>query len=355
MSWEWARTNVDVRRYNIDQDLCIKGISELIAGKIASDTYCNLNVSSVRTGMIAPDGYDRYILGFWHEILDESVFVPFYHRNPSAEFVILTDMRPNDLTKLARCSYVELNHWKYFLSQKPKRSDNQRIYKISSLSNRVNETRFFITAKLLDRDDVYCTWNARYLKNQNYDYIFSAAGWPNRDSLLSHSDRLRYPINAEIFYSHGTGPNINSPDDEPHPAYYASMANFINETKDNSWHVDFGQLPSPYLSEKTWKPLLLGNALLFTGQYGTQQALERFGLRFDYPWDCSYSDICGDLERLDRTLDLIDQILNMSLAEIANGIADSVQHNQDLIESGQLARRIDERNQKSLSLLEKVL
>lgn len=349
----WTPTNVDINQLDIDDILKINGITKLLQQKISSDTYCNLNVFSGHNKKIAPDGHNRYILGFWFEVFDENHFLELYNNNPQAEFLILSDMNPNDIKNFARCRYVQLYHWNWFLDQTVSNPDwSLRKYKLSSLSNRVNEFRCFITAKLLNLDGVFFTWNAQYLNNTGYDYIFSPAGWPLRDNLIKTMFQLKVPINNESF---ANDPSQVLSLSGAHSAYTESLINSINETKDNSWHQEFGVLPGPYLTEKTWKPLINGNALLFSGQYGIQQTLENFGFEFDYPWQNNYSNIIGDLERLDRLLELIDEILKMPAKDIISGIKDSVLHNQNLISTGMIQKKIELENQNSLDLLTTLL
>lgn len=349
----WAPTNVDVRQHNIDDALGIAGISNLLVQKMSDKTFCKLNVFSGLNNTIAPNGFDRYILGFWHEAFDENIFLELYNNNPSAEFVILTDMEQNDLKNFNRCLYVQLYHWKTFLNFLPTPADfGIKKYKISSLSNRVNEYKFFVTAKLMHCNDVYVTWNARYLKNVSYDYIFSTAGWPERDSLLRFKEQLQLPINQQTFINN---PSQVITDSVTNTAYSEAVINLINETKDNSWHQNFEVLPGPYITEKTWKPLLRGNALLFSSQCNVKSSLEKFGFKFEYPWSDEYSYLVGDLERLDKLLLLIDKILSMSIDELVSGVQDSVLHNQNLIVSGNVQNKIDKLNQQGLDLLANIL
>jgi hypothetical protein len=349
----WTPTNVDISTTDFDELLGITGLCKLVNQKASSDTFCKFNVFTGNHQQLAPNGYDRYILGFWFEVFDQNIFLKFYYDNPQAEFLILTDMMPNDLILLDRCKHVQLIHWKWFLEQYPVQFSTQRKkYKISSLSNRVNEYKFFITANLLNKSDVYMTWNACYHQHVSYNYIFSPTGWPNRDKLLAHTEKLKKPVNQETFINDpGKSFSIGS----THPAYTESCVNLINETNDICWDSNFGILPGPYLTEKTWKPLLLGNALLFSGQHNIKTVLEQVGFNFEYPWQDNYSHLPGDLERLDLLLNLIDQILSMDIDKIQDGIQNSVLHNQNLIQSGHVHQYIDEKNQDGLDYLTKLL
>jgi len=349
----WTPVNVDITKNNIDHVLGIPGLCELVAQHVSKETFCSFNIFS-KNNYIAPDGFDRYILGFWFEVFDDVAFLKLYNDNPQAEFIILSDMLPNDLTKLSRCKYLQLFHWNWFLNQyKTQSNTQQKKYKISSLSNRVNEYKFFITAALLNQPDVYLTWNAEYCKHISYyDYIFSSTGYPKRDNLLIYAEKLRNPVNKESFVN---DPEVHFLTSWSHPAYTDSLVNFINETKDNSWQPEFGLIPGPYLTEKTWKPLFLGNALVFSGQHNIKSVLEEAGFNFNYPWQDNYSHLPGDLERLDCLLELIDTILALPAEEIQSGIENSISHNQNLISSKQIHCYVDEKNQVGLELLTKLL
>lgn len=350
----WAPTNFSPDNHNVDHILGIIGLQNLLNFKLSSGTFCNLNVCTARGQTIAPNGYDRYILGYWSEVFNEQIFLSLYNNNPQAEFIILTDMMFNDLLQLNRCKCVSLYHWKWFLKQNIPDITHTKKYKLSSLSNRVNQYKFFITAKLLEikHPEVYFTWNATYHKNQCYDYIFQPAGWPIRDQLLAYSEKLKTPINQEIFVN---DPEVTLTQSTLHPAYANSLVNLINETKDNCWDSNFGTLPGPYITEKTWKPLILGNALVFVGQFNIKKTLETIGFNFEYPWIDNYSECAGDLERLEKLLLLIDDILNMPSLDIENGIKQSILHNQEIIRSGHCRRWIDSQNTQGLEILEKIL
>ena len=348
----WTPTNVNPKNYNIDDVLGIPGLTSLLLTRISPNTYCNLNICINGLGKTIPNGYNRYILGFWFEVFDEDTFMQVYNNNPQAEFIILTDLAANDLSKFSRCSVVNLYHWKWFLMQYRETVMLPRKYKISSLSNRVTEFRAFVTLKLLNCADALVTWNAHFIDGVNVDYIFSPTGRQKRDSFLKNIEQLRYAINAEQFKN---DPEQAIKSSAAHPAYSESLVNSINETKDISWSPDIGILPGPYMTEKTWKPLMNGNALLFTGQFNTCKTLTDLGFVFDYPWSNTYDDLPGDLDRLELIFDTIDQILGMTHLSIERGIKHSVDYNQNYIRSKELVQIIDQCNESGLAQLKTIL
>jgi len=331
-------------------------ITDIINSKCSEDTYVLLNVcfNSLRNQNISiPSGYNRYILGFWFEVFEEDSFLQLYNNNPNSEFIILTDLDAKAFDPLDRCRVINFYHYKWYTENmivSPVDWKGKK-YKLSSLSNRITEFRYYITAKLLNSQDVYLTWNL-YDIGADINYIFDPAGSLKRDELLKKTkDRLKEKINSEIFQNDP----ISNMQSGSHPAYSLSLVNCINETKDVSWTPNFGISPAPYLTEKTWKPLFFGNALIFSGQANTKSHLEKIGFKFNYPWPNHYDSQIGDLERLETILDTIDLILKLDLDEIAVGIRESVEHNQHIILDKILIKWVNCQNNGGLEILDKVL
>jgi hypothetical protein len=337
----WTPVNLTNVTQSIDNILQIPGLHAALQSSKNRNIYFNLNVCV--NGLkykILPSGYDLYVLGFWSEVFDEEWFCQCYQHLLSAKFLILSDWYPNDLLKMSNVNFVRLLHWKSFLPKGIKQPIDwkQRKFKISSLSGRVTEFRYFISAKLYNKPDVLMRWNRTYELANSIDYIFSETGRSERDGLLSVRSVFENPVNPEVFVN---APGMTLRDSIYNPAYIGSLVNAINETKDISWNECFGICPGPYITEKTWKPLINGNALIFSGQFGIKQMLEELGFEFDYPWCNEYAELAGDLDRLEKILLLIDQILNMSVTEIVDGIQKSCEHNQDLVYSNEIKNSID--------------
>lgn len=355
MTTKFTQVNVNPTETDLDSTLGF-AITGLLTSNYADDSFIMLNVcfnALRRNNQTIPHGYDRYILGFWFEVFDEQSFFELYLANPSSEFILLTDLEPCSLAHLERCKIINLYHYRWFMTNCPPTDIDwsQRRFKISSLSNRITQFRYYITAKLLDQQDVYFTWNRRDV-GANVQWIFEPVGWPLRDALLAeNSSRLQEKINAENVMDNP----LNALQEYLHPAYSQSLVNCTNETKDVSWIPDYGIAGRPYITEKTWKPLFYGNALIFSGQVGIKKRLEMMGLRFDYPWSNDYADIEGDLERLEKILELIDLILDLDMHELQQGIRESVEHNREILQDGTVKQWIDEKNTAALTHLEKIL
>jgi hypothetical protein len=79
------------------------------------------------------------------------------------------------------------------------------------------------------------------------------------------------------------------------------------------------------------------------------------GLNFDYNnIDLSWDQTPGDLDRLEKIIDLVDFISGMDIQNIFNNTIDSVNHNKECIVSGQFANNCNLVNQKTeKSILDK--
>lgn len=317
---------------------------------ITSDVYCLMNIGyHVDNCPTVPNGKDLYIFSWFFELFNDYWFLKIYNANPQAQFIILTDMNPNDFMHLPRVKVFKFDHKTTWLAAtkqqnvRPTDTDlKNRRYKLSSLVARVSEFKYYITAKLLDINstDAWISWNLRYPIRESDSYLFEPSGFYHADLLLKHAEFLKTnTINYEKF-----DPAPLAVSSFNHPAYTDSIINSVNETQNISRTPEFGNLPTPFITEKTWKPLFAGNALLFSGQAGLKQALEAYGLKFDYVWAANYDGDFNDRQRLETILCNIDWIMNTPGALLAEMAEESVQHNLDLVWSDQIEKQIKEIN-----------
>lgn len=336
----------------IDNVLRIPGLNNILTN---TDAYMVLNVDINALGRkIIPKGYNLYILGFWHEVFDEEWFLKNYFAHDTAQFIVLGDFLPNGLEKYDRVQFVRLLHWEYYLDFIDNHTIDwsQKKYKISSLSYFVNETRFFVTAALLHTSNSLMSWHNKQRSYGNYEYIFQPTGYPNRDNLIKYREKLLEPITIDDRIN---DPEYNYQEAINFPPYSETLVNCINETKDVSWVENFGDSPGPFLTEKTWKCLYAGTALIFTSQQNTKYVLEQAGFVFDYPWSNQYADIPGDLERLEKILETIMHIDQMPFKTILDGIKESCEYNKNHLFSDNFKDYINNENIKGLQKLEEIL
>jgi hypothetical protein len=336
-------------------DLCFGDLDLSFLNRLPDSAYLLINCF-IDQAPTVPNGRDLYIFSWLFEPFIDTWFLGVYQQNPQAEFIIITDLDPNDLVKLPRVKYFYCNPHTTWITairqqnpgpiQSPLR---ERRYKISSLSSRLSEYKFFITAKLLDSSsvDVLYSWNRGFEIRNIDNWVFKPSGYFQLDELLKHSEYLRdNKVNAEDFTNN---PLSNS--GFQHPAYTNSIINSINETQNISETPDFGVLPTACITEKTWKPLFAGNALLFAGQAAIKKKLERWGFKFDYPWAQGYDGNYRDNQRLEIILNNVNWILELSHDTLAELSQYNVNVNTELAWSGRLETLFKQENDECCNKL----
>jgi hypothetical protein len=133
-----------------------------------------------------------------------------------------------------------------------------------------------------------------------------------------------------------------------HPAYTGCVVNLSNETYSQD-AIDGMPMPGPYITEKTWKSLLGGSALMPVGRMQTYAYMENFGFCFDYPWSRSFDLIPGDIDRFVSTLSVIDAIFAIGMPELSAAVAESSRHNYYHIRSQDFLNRVCQINEEHLA------
>jgi len=325
--------------------------------QLKKHAYCLINCA-ISDADPVPNGYDLYVFSWFFEPFVDVWFLDIYQKNPQAEFVIITDLEPNALAHLPRVQVFNSNTHTTWINAI--RSQNSapitgklidRKYKISSLSSRLSEYKFFITAKLLESQstEAFYSWNRGFAIHDKDSWVFEQSGYQQTDSLLKHSDYLKNnTINLEKFKN-----NPLSNCQFQHPAFNNSIVNAVNESQNISETPEFGTLPLALITEKTWKPLFAGNALLFTCQALTKKKLENWGFKFDYPWAQGYDDNLRDSQRLEVILSHITWILSLPNSTLIALCEESVQHNVELAWSGKLESQFRAVNERCVAELQR--
>lgn len=132
-----------------------------------------------------------------------------------------------------------------------------------------------------------------------------------------------------------------------HPAYVDCLFNCTNESiyndltmLDNVLH----KLPAPYLTDKTWKPLLSGRPMIPVSQNGSLQALSDLGMKFVpevMAVDHSASEFC----RIAEIWQKLDWILQTSIENLFDYTFESVNHNIHWIADGGFFKSCEQQNQ----------
>ena len=222
-------------------------------------------------------------------------------------------------------------------------------YKISSLSFRVSQYKNFITAYLLQHakhDEIILTYHKQIGKQE--DLHDHPAGLPWLDSLdlsLLEPTKLNFKDNFDWSKNQAV-----SNGDWRLPPYLDAAVNLTNESFHYSSSILDGHkflFPFPYLTEKTWKPLLAGRPFLCVGQFETYGSLSKLGLKHDFGFPVCFDSDPGDLTRIGEIFRSLDVILNKSALELYEQSLDSVQHNIKHIKNGDFALACKLQNEQS--------
>jgi hypothetical protein len=329
---------------------------EPILDQVDNNTYILLNISNVVDKPISvPLGKKLYIFSWAVDPFEYNWFTTIYNANPDSHFIVLYEGRPGALSELDRVTHIGLyfsKGWIQAIKHHGLRQctpTHEKDLKISCMSSRINEYKYYVTAKLLTKPgETLVKWNMMFPIRDTDRYIYEETGRLLRDLLLyQFKSVLEHPVNAEEFEN---SPLANSLID--YPAYTRCLINSINETCSVSWDSNFGDIPGPFITEKTWKNLASGTALLFSGQHGIADHLTKFGFKFDYPWSNKYDSVVGDLDRLELLLETCDKIFDLDIQSIRIGIQKSIEHNYQLFWSGSVEQQIDTMNQELLNKLQ---
>jgi len=221
-----------------------------------------------------------------------------------------------------------------------------RQHRLSSLVNKPSYFKALVTAHIMingyHRKDMILSWNI----NDRQETCPSLGFLDER-----YSSSTLYPL---IKFYHETLKNLSIRLDDFNdtrlsnyygniPAYTDCLVNSVNETYAQSYIF-----PGPFITEKTWKPLMTGCALLPQGPSGIYPYLENFGFVFDYPWDRTHDMVPGDIDRFLQYLKILDQLFEFEFDELVEKLAYSSRYNYDHIRSAAFKSRIQQLNQQYL-------
>lgn len=306
-----------------------------------NDTYLLLNVQDITAVPRLPRVVKNCIVSFHTEFYKINDLINFFARYPEVNFLLLTDGKSQSTDWPKNVTYDQWMSWGdqlvkaeslYGLQKKYKNKD----IKVSSLSFRAELHRAVITGYLLNNysfKDLRISWFGMHHTSLDYESLPSQLyKW------LKHLPTSQISIDdysAEVNFPLLNGNWHNS-------AYTDCVFNLTNESIfDNHW-------TGPYLTEKTWKPLLAGQALLTVGQSYTVSNLSQLGLKFDYGLDFTFDSVLPDFDRLEQIIKILQEINETSIDQLNLKVKESVQHNLNLIDSKEFLKNCINLNIKTL-------
>lgn len=307
-------------------------------------------------GRKIPQNYDTYVMLFYKEPPDWPWLIDFAKTHPNQEIILLHEF-PSVQPPVKNLTVVEHHHFHYKIRKalndfgKKYNLPGRRPYRLSSLCNKPSFYKTLISTYLdlyhRHREDIIMSWNVN-LQKENCPSMAQLDIPQNRSLLdvLQHH-YLNKMKNFSIKLDEWKFDRYLNCDWTNTVAYESSLINLTNETFVNDVYNDW-RFPGPWFSEKTRKPLLAGNAILPVGMPGTYKQLESFGFNCDWPWDRTFDDVPGDIDRIESVIKVIDQILSMDLDLLHDLCWPAIQHNYDWSRSSALDQRIKDINTRSI-------
>jgi hypothetical protein len=241
----------------------------------------------------------------------------------------------------------------------PKLGNKQIKYKSSAICNRLTQSKILVVTKLLENPDSQSLIKlSTWFEDKNLHFNVPT-GRPKIDTVTETFWQKYQGKEIIIDQFDNKQHNYQKYTSNPNEPYLQTAAiHYTNESFHYSYYQDKNKSyihPGPFLTEKTLKCLISETAFISVGQFDTYRTLSMLGLNFDYNnIDLSWDQTPGDLDRLEKIIDLVDFISGMDIQNIFNNTIDSVNHNKECIVSGQFANNCNLVNQKTeKSILDK--
>jgi hypothetical protein len=325
------------------------------------DTYCCLNVQIIDRIRL-PKNCKKVIISFHTEYYNYYALMEFINRNPDCKFLLISDGDKAQSVWPANVTYVQWITWADQLDvaiavygvNTGVRNANK---KISSMSARHEFHKAAITAYLLNNyavDDYILSWHdVRYTEPYYLQPGFLIQSTRIQNYIDSDTFKKLTPVSPDGYIQKQNTPILNG---KWQTGSYTDCAiNLTNESIFNS-NFNYNGLPqtytTPYLTEKTWKPLLARQAFIPVGQFNTLGHLSRLGLNFDYGLDLSFDQQTEDFSRIEGLYRLLDKINEIDTNDLIKQVQPVADFNLNLITSGKFKLNCDQVNSQQLDKIE---
>lgn len=323
------------------------------------DLWICFNIQDTKN-IVLPKTANKIVLTYHTEYIKYKNLIEFFNLHLDTQFLLLTDWI-NDKDGIfwpENVTYLRWITWHHQLSNIIKHYDiNHEIdlpsRKISSLSFQHEFHKAAVTAYLLktfpENDMILSWWNVKSSKDRLY-YLDPEYFLPQ--SIANHLlDKNFQDIKSIELDKFINSPMINS--NWSHPAFLDCLFNCTNESIYNDVCLiedRLYRLPYPYLTEKTWKPLLAGRSFLPVGQSNSLRTLTQLGLKF-IP-ELNAIDVSErEFDRMQQIWTMLDWIRNNDIKYLFDYTFDDVSHNVSWIYDGYFASECEKQNR---SLQEKI-
>lgn len=341
MSHDYVTQNVFGYGSIVKHRAVFKTLYQPLLAADVDKVYFLINTQQIKQAKL-PANCRTVIISFHTEYYNYNDLIDFFNQHRDCNFMLLSDGVPSDIWP-ANVAYIQWISYGLQLALADTihghaTSIEPRTKSISSLSFRHEFHKAAITAYLVNEvaDSILswhdCQFDSLYYTNETFDNF----------------PRIQYYLNSPAFTSIGKivpdefNITINSPIANgcwKSPAYLHCKFNLTNESVYNTQFAN-GRYTTPYLTEKTWKPLLAAQPFIPVGQAGTLDYLSKLGLVFDYGIDLTYDECIQDYNRMEKLYDLLDHIseINYSTAQ------ESANYNLNMIVNGTFNKNCTEHN-----------
>jgi len=222
-------------------------------------------------------------------------------------------------------------------------------HKISSLSFRLSQYKNYVTAYLIancNPDDLVLTYHQVSDKPEDNHGYPDSIPWLDALDLANLSPTF---INFKDNFGWANNTPVANGSWES-PPFLTALINCTNESFHYSQSERNGypfMFPGPYITEKTWKPLLAGRPFVSVGQYHVYQELSQLGLKFDFGFPINFDSDPGDLTRIRDIFNTLDLIIQTPTSILYEQSLSSVMHNLQTLKSGEFANLCNLTNQST--------
>ena len=294
-----------------------------------------------------PKGHQLYVLSFHLEPID----VAWLQRQFTlidAPIIIINDGEFYDFPMPNNVHAYTYYGWQHQIDQIidwfPNRQPRNVTHKISSLCNRITQSKLIVFTALLEYlGESECLVKlATWLEEKNV-HNREVCGNELLDNLSNIFYEKYFGKTYKVDEFNNTQDNVQRINSNPwNPFYLNAALHFTNE----SYHYSLmaaGEKtmirPGPHLSEKTLKCLVAGTPFIPVGQFRSYANLRKLGLEFNYGIDLAWDEDPGNLSRLTSIVNTIHSLKDYSKEDLVVMTQASTDHNTDMIWSGEFQRR----------------
>lgn len=223
-------------------------------------------------------------------------------------------------------------------------------YKFSSLCFRVDQYKLFVTAFLLkniSKNDMILTYHDKKL-----------GPWPDDVNI----EGLDLNLSAQFI---NFNDNFNKVKNFPVanarwqiPPFQNALINLTNESIAASTEMIDSHpinLPGPYFTEKTFKPLLSARPFISVGQFESLRELQQVGFDTNFGLPNDYDSDPNNFTRIHKIFDAILYANNNSIKDLFDSSYNAVRFNINHIVTGTLRDQCNDLNKKHKEFLQSIL